>query len=113
MGVKELLIGAVALGGVAGYAWDALPALWADGPTPAVPASSIDLREVPPTNADAEADDAWTAGSPPSAIEQSAYYSGCNEVRAIGKAPLHSGQPGYRIEMDGDGDGIACEPIRT
>lgn len=45
-------------------------------------------------------------------IEQSAYYSGCNEVRALGKAPLHAGQPGYREGMDGDGDGVACEPHR-
>jgi hypothetical protein len=38
------------------------------------------------------------------------YYSGCNEVRAAGKAPLYAGQPGYSEDMDGDGDGIACEP---
>ncbi|MEW6576194.1 MAG: excalibur calcium-binding domain-containing protein [Pseudomonadota bacterium] len=43
-------------------------------------------------------------------VEQSVYYSGCNEVRAAGKAPLYSGDPGYREGMDGDGDGIACEP---
>lgn len=45
-------------------------------------------------------------------IEQSVYYSGCNEVRAAGKAPLLAGQPGYRPDMDGDADGIACEPVR-
>jgi hypothetical protein len=44
------------------------------------------------------------------AIENSASYSGCNEVRALGKAPIHAGEPGYRKSMDGDGDGIACEP---
>jgi hypothetical protein len=42
----------------------------------------------------------------------SVYYSGCNAVRAAGAAPLHLGEPGYREEMDGDGDGIACEPHR-
>jgi hypothetical protein len=41
-----------------------------------------------------------------------AYYSGCNEVRAAGLAPLYRGQPGYREDMDGDLDGIACEPHR-
>ncbi|MGB5077067.1 MAG: excalibur calcium-binding domain-containing protein [Sphingorhabdus sp.] len=41
-----------------------------------------------------------------------AYYSGCNDARAAGVAPLYSGEPGYRPEMDGDGDGIACEPYR-
>ena len=46
------------------------------------------------------------------AVEASAYYAGCDEVRALGKAPLQAGQPGYRPEMDGDSDGIACEPYR-
>jgi len=45
-------------------------------------------------------------------IESSVYYAGCNEVRALGKAPLYAGQPGYREGMDGDDDGIACEPHR-
>ena len=43
------------------------------------------------------------------AVERSVTYSGCNEVRAAGKAPLHRGEPGYRSNMDGDGDGTACE----
>jgi hypothetical protein len=41
-----------------------------------------------------------------------AYYSGCNEARADGVAPLYADEPGYRSEMDGDSDGIACEPYR-
>ncbi len=44
------------------------------------------------------------------AVEKSVYYAGCNQVRAAGKAPLYRGQPGYREGMDGDGDGVACEP---
>ena len=36
-------------------------------------------------------------------------YSGCREVRRLGKAPLYAGQPGYRETMGGDGGGIACE----
>jgi hypothetical protein len=40
------------------------------------------------------------------------YYSGCREARAAGAAPIYRGQPGYRPEMDGDSDGIACEPYR-
>ncbi len=43
-------------------------------------------------------------------IETSVYYAGCHEVRDLGKAPLYAGQPGYREGMDGDHDGIACEP---
>lgn len=47
-----------------------------------------------------------------SGTESSVFYSGCREVRAAGAAPLYRGQPGYRAGMDGDGDGIACEPYR-
>ena len=46
-------------------------------------------------------------------MEGPVYYSDCNAVRAAGKAPLLIGQPGYRSTMDGDGDGIACEPYRA
>lgn len=44
------------------------------------------------------------------AIEQSAYYRNCDAARAAGVAPIYRGAPGYRPEMDGDDDGIACEP---
>ena len=44
--------------------------------------------------------------------ESSAFYRGCREARAAGATPLHRGEPGYRVEMDGDGDGIACEDYR-
>lgn len=40
------------------------------------------------------------------------YYRNCNAAWASGAAPLYRGQPGYRPEMDGDGDGVACEPFR-
>ena len=40
------------------------------------------------------------------------YYRNCREARAAGAAPLYRGQPGYGAHMDGDGDGIACEPYR-
>lgn len=44
------------------------------------------------------------------ATMESVYYSGCNAVRRAGKAPLYYGEPGYRSDMDGHDDGIACEP---
>lgn len=46
------------------------------------------------------------------AVERSRYFAGCNDARAAGAAPIYRGTPGYRPEMDGDGDGIACEPYR-
>jgi hypothetical protein len=40
------------------------------------------------------------------------FWSGCDDARAAGTAPIYSNEPGYRESMDGDGDGIACEPYR-
>lgn len=40
------------------------------------------------------------------------YYRNCREARAAGVTPLYRGQPGYGEHMDGDADGIACEPYR-
>lgn len=40
------------------------------------------------------------------------YYRNCDAARAAGAAPLYRGQPGYRPQMDGDSDGVACEPYR-
>lgn len=53
----------------------------------------------------------WLLASPPQRPHAAAeaFYAGCSEARAAGAAPLLRGQPGYRIGMDGDGDGIACE----
>ena len=83
MRVKDVLVPAAILGLTGSYVWSHLP-------PPAVMQSPEERHR----------------------IEQSVYYSGCNEVRAAGKAPLYAGQPGYREGMDGDGDGIACEPYR-
>lgn len=52
------------------------------------------------------------ARSPARSSASGVYFRNCNEARAAGAAPFYRGQPGYRVEMDGDGDGIACEPIR-
>lgn len=37
------------------------------------------------------------------------YYKNCAAVRVAGKAPLMTGQPGYRAGLDRDPGGIACE----
>ncbi len=52
------------------------------------------------------------APSPVPARPSGVYYRNCKEAWAAGAAPLRRGAPGYRPEMDGDGDGIACEPYR-
>ncbi|MCR3747418.1 Excalibur calcium-binding domain-containing protein [Lentzea californiensis] len=37
------------------------------------------------------------------------FYASCDEARRAGAAPLYWGQPGYRIELDENRNGIACE----
>lgn len=37
------------------------------------------------------------------------YYADCDAARTAGAAPLHRGSPGYRPELDPDGDSTACE----
>ncbi|MEV0214392.1 excalibur calcium-binding domain-containing protein [Micromonospora sp. NPDC050695] len=37
------------------------------------------------------------------------YYKNCDAVRAAGADPLYPGEPGFRAELDRDGDGEACE----
>ncbi|WP_177229528.1 excalibur calcium-binding domain-containing protein [Lentzea albida] len=37
------------------------------------------------------------------------FYASCNDVVRAGKAPLYWGQPGYRVELDENRNGIACE----
>lgn len=48
-----------------------------------------------------------TVAVPPSTA--AVYYATCSQVPA-GKKPLRATDPGYRTELDRDGDGDACEP---
>lgn len=36
-------------------------------------------------------------------------FANCDEARAAGAAPIVAGAPGYRPELDRDGDGTACD----
>jgi hypothetical protein len=91
MRAKEIILSALVIGLAVGYAWSAMP--------PANPE--------PPSDS--------TAPKPQSATEEAerAYYPNCRAAWDAGHAPIFRGQPGYREELDGDSDGIACEPIRT
>ena len=62
----------------------------APAPVPAVPHSTT----------------AAPAPVPPAQV----YYQNCSVAKAAGAAPLYAGQPGYRPQLDGDNDGVACEP---
>ena len=38
------------------------------------------------------------------------YFSSCEQARSIGKSVLRTVEEGYRPELDGNRNGIACEP---
>jgi hypothetical protein len=110
--------------------WLLTPGPQAGAAAPVLPVSSPQAKPVaePPVTAIAVpparpkavrlARVAWVRPARPAAVRRATrvadnvYYPGCNAVRAAGKAPLYRGQPGYRPEMDGDDDGIACEAHR-
>lgn len=105
-----MLVAAAALFGLAGgYGWSVLNAPHAKLP----PHPKAAFMPIPPSPEEqpAASDVQWTAEADDQPA--SVHYSGCNEVRAAGKAPLNIGEPGYRSDMDGDGDGVACEPVRA
>lgn len=110
---------ALTIGLAGGYAWSAMSSATPD--TPASAKAKLSLPSSPeeqPLGSDEEwaaraKEDGATVAASSKSADPTVSYSGCNEVRAAGKAPLHAGDPGYRIEMDGDGDGVACEPHRA
>lgn len=40
-------------------------------------------------------------------------YETCRAAIKASAAPLHRGDPGWNQDLDGDGDGVACENGRT
>ena len=94
MGVRELLIGAIVLGGVGGYVWSVIPPA---APTYSRPDASVRfskdapspaLVEVPPTTDEAAADSAWSAGEP--APDASREASSTHARRAIEQSAMYS-----------------------
>lgn len=50
--------------------------------------------------------------SGPAVVSAGAPFRSCAAARAAGAAPVYRGSPGYNPMLDGDDDGIACEPYR-
>ena len=50
-----------------------------------------------------------TATTSASASKTSVYYKNCEAAWEAGAAPIPSNKPGYRIELDPDHNGVACE----
>ncbi|TVX94571.1 excalibur calcium-binding domain-containing protein [Paenibacillus agilis] len=45
----------------------------------------------------------------PKQEQETVYYKNCTAARNAGAAPLYEGDPGYRVKLDRDKDGVACE----
>jgi len=41
--------------------------------------------------------------------EGTVYFDNCSDASSQGYGAIYSGDPGYRSELDRDGDGVACE----
>ncbi len=63
-------------------------------------------QQAPATTAKAPA---TTVKAPATTSKAAGPFKNCTEAKAAGAAPLYRGQPGYKPELDGDGDGVACE----
>jgi len=48
---------------------------------------------------------------PPPIVEENndVYFKNCTDAKAAGAAPMHIGEPGYRVGLDRDRDGTACD----
>ncbi|MET9697802.1 excalibur calcium-binding domain-containing protein [Streptomyces sp. NPDC006529] len=93
------------LRGHAGHRTDTHPSAGRHVATPTGPPSPADpVTPAEPSPA--------TTSAAPATEAPNAYYRRCADARAAGAAPLHRGEPGYRSELDRDGDGVACEPWR-
>ncbi len=72
--------------------------------------STTEVAPPPPPQKEPVAESEPRAAAPAPVREQSSvYYKNCQAARNAGAAPLYRGGPGYRSELDRDGDGIACE----
>lgn len=73
----------------------------------AVPAAASETTTTQPVATSATT----TVPSSTSSAAPVVLYTSCDQVRDAGAAPLRQGDAGYSLELDRDGDGVACEPV--
>lgn len=66
-------------------------------------------REQEYIKADAASPNRCAGPTPQTQSPSPVLYPNCDAARAAGAAPLYQGDPGYNKDLDGDGDGVACE----
>jgi len=60
-------------------------------------------------------DESVASSSRPAAAQRAGetlIFESCEDARAAGQSPLMAGRPGYNPELDPDGTGMACPPLR-
>ena len=78
-------------------------------PTPTVVSTREASRMGPVTTTTAFPGKTASAATAALQTSTSAYYTTCAQASKAGAAPITSGQPGYRIGLDPNRNGIACE----
>lgn len=101
---RRLIIGIIAL----------LLALGACTITPApapapTPESEAAPAPAPAPESESQSEENSEEAEAPADDSSSVYYSNCTEAWNAGAAPIYRGEPGYRIDLDRDKDGVACE----
>lgn len=73
------------------------------------PAPSSNKGEKPKKTKSQKTESKKTESSSSGKSKDEVYYGSCKEAKAAGAAPMREGEPGYRIGLDRDRDGIACD----
>ena len=77
-------------------------------PTP-TPESEAAPAPAPAPESESQSEENSEEAEAPADESSPVYYSNCTEAWNAGAAPIYRGEPGYRIDLDRDKDGIACE----
>ncbi|ABW11617.1 Excalibur domain protein [Parafrankia sp. EAN1pec] len=87
------------------------PATDVPAATQPAPQEAVSQPAPPPVSTPRPADPLPPANNPPPANDDppATYYANCAAVHAAGAAPLYAGEPGYRLGLDSNQDGVACE----
>ncbi len=73
-------------------------------PKPSVTVTETETPEPEPTETETVSEEPVDVPEPNTDV----YYENCSDVRAAGAAPIRRGDPGWREDLDRDGDGQAC-----
>lgn len=77
--------------------------------TTTLPAATTSPSEAPTMPPETSTTQAATTTTQAATTTSTVFYEDCAAVLAAGASPLLAEAPGYRSELDPDGDGIACQ----